>query len=55
MKSRGLVWAALFLGGFVLVSEIPYLGSRSALWPVLTALGLAVIALAAAQLLSNRE
>lgn len=52
---RGLRLAAGVLGAFVVLSEIPYWGSSSTLWPVLTALGVAVIALAAADLLSGRR
>ena len=52
---QGLLVAALLCGAFVVVSEIPFWGSRSGLWSVLTALGIGVIALAAAQLIGRRE
>jgi hypothetical protein len=48
VDSRTMAVVAALLGGFVVVSEIPYWTSRSSLAPVLTALGLGVIALALA-------
>lgn len=55
ITDRTLAIGALLLGGFVVLSEIPYWGSRSQLWPVLTALGLAVLALAAAHLMRKER
>lgn len=52
---QGLLIAAGLCGLFVIVSEIPFWGSRSGLWPVLTALGIAVVALAVAQFVAWRE
>jgi hypothetical protein len=42
---------AVVLGLFVVVSEVRFWGSRSELWPVLTALGLGLVAAGAAHLL----
>lgn len=55
MDSRLAAGAAALLGAYVVISEIPYWGGRTSLAPVLTALGLAAIALAAAHLLAHRD
>jgi hypothetical protein len=54
MNDRVLAGIAVALGVFVVVSEIGFWGSRSTLWPVLTALGLGLVALGAAHLLRGR-
>jgi hypothetical protein len=38
-----LAWAICLLGGYVVVTEIPYWSRESELAPVLTALGIAVV------------
>lgn len=48
LDSRTLAIVAALLGGFVVVSEIPFWATRSSLAPVLTALGLGMIVLAVA-------
>jgi hypothetical protein len=48
LDARTLAVVAGLLGAFVVVSEIPFWTSRSSLAPVLTALGLGIIALAVA-------
>ena len=48
LDARALAVVAGLLGAFVVVSEIPFWASRSTLAPVLTALGLGIIALAVA-------
>ena len=47
---RALPLAALVLGAVVVIWEIPYIGSRTGLWPVLMLLAAAVILLAIGQL-----
>jgi hypothetical protein len=54
IDDRLLPAVALVLGIYVLVAEIPSWGARSSLAPVLSALGLGVIALALAHLLRER-
>ena len=48
LNPRTLAVVAGLLGAFVVVSEIPFWTTRSSLAPVLTALGLGIIALAVA-------
>jgi len=55
LDARLFSGAALILGGYVVLTEIPFWASRSSLAPALTALGLGVIALAIAHLLHERE
>jgi hypothetical protein len=46
---RALPIIAAVLGAVVVIWEIPYIGSRTGLWPVLMLLAAAVILLAIAQ------
>jgi hypothetical protein len=55
IDSRVASGLALVLGGYVVVAEIPFWSSRSALAPVLTAIGLAIVSLAVAQLFRERR
>ena len=54
LDSRLFSGAALILGAYVVLTEIPFWASRSSLAPALTALGLGLMALAIAQLLRER-
>lgn len=50
MNDRWFAGIALVLGAVVVVSEVRFWGSRSELWPVLTMIGVAIVALAGAHL-----
>ena len=55
IDDRVLPVVALILGTYVVLAEIPFWTSRSSLAPALTALGLGLIAVAAAQLMRTRR